>query len=263
MEGYIALHRKILEWEWYDDMNVFRLFMHCLLKANHKDKEWRGNVIKRGSFISSLGKLSQETGLTVKQVRTSLDKLKRTSEMASKGTSQHTVFTIKNYDEYQSGGKQKDKRRASEGQAKGKQRATTNNDNNENNENKDISTKLAEFDLPAEWEASALKYWAGKNRADLSPQEEFQKFQDNHISKGTKSSDWSRNWRTWYTNAIQYTKKPQGVSYAANQSGNQQGRISSMEATLRHNAEYAAQLEREIEQEALASYDQAMAVPQR
>ena len=47
----------------------------------------------------------------------------------------------------------------------------------------------------------------GKNRTDLSPQEEFQKFQDNHISKGTKSNDWSRNWRTWYTNAVQYTKK--------------------------------------------------------
>ena len=57
--------------------------------------------------------------------------------------------------------------------------------------------------------------------------------------------------------------KQQGANYAANQSGNQKGRISSMEATLRHNAEYAAQLEREIEQEALASYDQSLAVPQR
>ena len=263
MEGYIALHRKILDWEWYDDMNVFRLFMHCLLKANHKDKEWRGNVIKRGSFISSLGKLSQETGLTVKQVRTSLDKLKRTSEMASKGTSQHTVFTIKNYDEYQSKDKQKGKQKTNEGQAKGKQRATTNNDNNENKVNKNnISARLTEFDLPAEWEVSALKYWSDKNRTDLSPQEEFQKFQDNHIAKGTSSTDFSRNWRTWYTNAIKYNK-PTGAGYAGNQQGNQQGRISSMEAALRHNAEYAAQLEREIEQEALTGNDQAMAVPQR
>lgn len=44
---------------------------------------------------------------------------------------------------------------------------------------------------------------------------------------------------------------------------NQQGRVSSMEAALMHNAAYAAQLEREIEQEALASHDEAMAMPQR
>jgi uncharacterized protein YdaU (DUF1376 family) len=56
--------------------------------------------------------------------------------------------------------------------------------------------------------------------------------------------------------------KQQGANYAANQSGNQQGRISSMEATLRHNAEYAAQLEREIEQEALTGHDQSLAMPQ-
>jgi len=209
VEGFIALHRKILDWEWYDDMNVFRLFMHCLLRANHKDKEWRGIMVNRGSFISSFAKLAEETGLTVKQVRTSLDKLKRTNEMASEGSSQHTVFIIKNYDAYQSQGKQG----ASKGQTKGKQRATNNNDNNENNDNKkDISARLKEFDLPVEWQQSAKSYWAGKGRTDLSAEEEFQKFQDNHISKGTKSNDWSRNWRTWYTNAVQYTKKPQANS---------------------------------------------------
>jgi len=65
---------------------------------------------------------------------------------------------------------------------------------------------LDEFPLPDEWRNSAKTYWAKKNRSDLDPDEEFIKFQDNHIAKGSKSKDWSRNWRTWYTNAVQFTK---------------------------------------------------------
>ena len=134
MEGFIMLHRKLLDWEWYDDINTSRLFIHCLLKANHKDNNWRGMSIKRGQFISSLSKLASETSLTVKQIRTSLKKLNSTNEVASKGQAQHTVFTVINYDTYQGEGKQ----RANEGQTKGKRRATNNNDNNDNNENNPI-----------------------------------------------------------------------------------------------------------------------------
>ncbi len=46
-----------------------------------------------------------------------------------------------------------------------------------------------------------------------------------------------------------------------NSKRNQQPKISSMESALRHNAEYAAQLEREIEEEALTSHDKALAMP--
>lgn len=208
MEGFIALHRKILEWEWYDDMNVCRLFIHCLLKANYTDKEWRGVVVRRGTFISTYDKLSQETGLSVKQVRTALDKLKRTNEMANEGTRQHTVFIIKNYDEYQSEGKQKGKQKTDEGQTEGKQRASTNKDNKENKENKNIYKRRLsdDFELPQEWTDSALKYWKSKSRLDLNPQEQFESFKAHHLAKGTTSTDFKHNWKTWYTNAIQYSK---------------------------------------------------------
>lgn len=133
--GWICLHRKMLDWEWYNDANTFRLFVHCLLRANHSDNRWRGHLIKRGQFISSISILSGELGLTIKQIRGSLDKLKRTGEVASESNSQFTVFTVKKYDDYQSEGKPEGKptasERANEGQAEGKRRATNNNDNNE------------------------------------------------------------------------------------------------------------------------------------
>ena len=85
--GFIALHRKMLDWEWYSDINVRALYTHMLLKANNTDKKWRGIVIEKGSFVTSRTTLSEETGLSEQQVRTSLKKLKSTSEITSKSTS--------------------------------------------------------------------------------------------------------------------------------------------------------------------------------
>lgn len=99
--SWVKVYRKFLDWEWYDDINVCRLFLHLLLKANYKDKKWRGVIIKRGSFITSLGNLSKETGLSIQQVRSSLTKLKSTHEITKQSTSHYTVVTVKNYNEYQ------------------------------------------------------------------------------------------------------------------------------------------------------------------
>lgn len=103
MDGWIKIHRKILEWEWYKDNNVKILFLHLLLTVNHKDKEWNGNIIKRGQKVTSIKHLSQETGLTQQQVRTALKKLQITSEITIKTTNKYSVVTIEKYSDYQIG----------------------------------------------------------------------------------------------------------------------------------------------------------------
>jgi hypothetical protein len=130
-EGFITLERAILNWEWYDNIPTKVLFMHCLLKANHKANNWRGIDIKRGQFITSIQRLSDETGLTTKQIRTALKNLEKTNEVGKQTSSLNTLISVIKYDFYQSVGKPK----ANEGQTKGKPRATNNNDNKENNEN--------------------------------------------------------------------------------------------------------------------------------
>ena len=147
MEGWIKLHRGILDWQWYDHVPTKVVFLHCLLKANHKDKEWRGVQIKRGEFVTSYGKLAEETGYSVKQIRTILGKLKG-KELEVRSDSQRTVIQVVKYDDYQIG--------ASEGQAngqsKGKQRATTKNEKNENNkENNDLELDLSIFPFDDFW----------------------------------------------------------------------------------------------------------------
>ena len=139
MDGsFITIDRKILEWEWYEDLKTFKLFIHCLLKANWRDKEWKGFKVKRSTFITSIQTLSNETGLSVKEVRTALKKLQNTKEIkVEKRANLFSLVTICKYDDYQSVREKRGKRGANEGQAKGKRGATTNKSNKSNKSNKD------------------------------------------------------------------------------------------------------------------------------
>lgn len=168
-KGYIALYRQFLNWEWYDDANTMRLFIHCLLLANHTDKNWRGKVIKRGQFLTSQPKLANSLKLSIKQIRGSLTKLKTTGEVAVEPTNEYSIITIKNYDFYQGEGRLKDIPEEQKGQAKGRQRATTNNDNKEIDiKSNNISSSKEDFEkflknLKKE-EEEELKNYSLKNK---------------------------------------------------------------------------------------------------
>ena len=99
--GWIKLHRQILEWEWYSDNNCFRLFLHLLLKANHKEKRFKGIELKVGSIVTSRDLLARETGLSSQQIRTALNKLISTNEITSETSSQGTILQIVSYEKYQ------------------------------------------------------------------------------------------------------------------------------------------------------------------
>jgi len=101
MSGWIKIHRQILEWEWYSDNNTFRVFLHLILKANHKEKRFKGMELKIGTVITSRDILAIETGLSVRQIRTALDKLKTTNEVTINTNSQGTIIELVNYKKYQ------------------------------------------------------------------------------------------------------------------------------------------------------------------
>ena len=101
MDGWIKIHRKILEWEWYSDSKTVHLFLHLLISANHKPKRYKGQVIKRGQVVVGRGKLAQKLGLSEQQVRTCIKRLKSTSELTTKVTNKHTIVTLTNYESYQ------------------------------------------------------------------------------------------------------------------------------------------------------------------
>ena len=120
MSDYIKISRKMLDWEWYLNINTKVLFIHMLLKANWKECKFEGTTVPRGSFVSSIRKLSEETGLTEREVRTSISHLKTTHELTCYSMQKYTVFTVVNYDVYQSCDKQNDTRATHERQTNDK-----------------------------------------------------------------------------------------------------------------------------------------------
>lgn len=136
MEGWISLYRKFTEWEWYTDANTMRVFLHLLLKANHKDGNWQGKTIKRGQVVTGRKSLSNELKISEQAIRTSLNKLKITNEITIEITNKFSIITIEKYDVYQDNQKennQQNDQQATNEQPASNQQLTTNNNNNNNN----------------------------------------------------------------------------------------------------------------------------------
>ncbi len=98
--GFIKVYRKIEDWEWFGDPNTMLLFFHLLIMANIVDKKWQGKIIKRGDLITSVSSLKKRTGISIRSIRTALDKLKSTNELTIKTTSNYTYISIHNYNNY-------------------------------------------------------------------------------------------------------------------------------------------------------------------
>ena len=103
-QGWIKLHRGFTDWEWYQDANATRLFLHLLLTANHKQAE----------------------------------------NVTIESTNRFTLITVCNYDTYQSEEdaiNQPDNQRVTSKEPTDNKRITTNkNDKNKENEENEKKT---------------------------------------------------------------------------------------------------------------------------
>lgn len=147
--GYIKLPRSLLDWRWYKDANTRALFIHLLLKANFIEAEFENRTIKRGQVVTSLTHLSEDLNLSVKQIRTALNHLKGTGEVATETTSKYSIITINNYDELLSGADE----RAGIGQALDRDWAGVGQQYNKNNKeknNKNDNNLLREAEVVAQ-----------------------------------------------------------------------------------------------------------------
>ena len=151
-QGWIKLHRALMDWEWYDDIITRGIFIHCLLRANHTDTNWRGIELKRGQFVTSLKHLAEENGISVQTLRTHLKRLKSTRELTIKSTNKNSIITVCKYESYQSEkseantqtNTQTNKQVTSNQQATNIQLTTDKNDKNNKNVNNEKNHHQAE-----------------------------------------------------------------------------------------------------------------------
>lgn len=201
--GFIVLHRKMLEWEWFGDPNTVIVWLYLLLKANWKPSRWKGIEIGRGQTIESVSKIAKATGLSVRNVRTALFHLKSTGEVTTEVTRYGTLISILQYSKYQDISdladkefdKGIDKRPTSDRQATDNTRTIYNNNNKNNNieecvnkinykgENEKNITEETSFTPPT---LDEIKAFVSENELLVDPQYFFEYYND---------SGWKENWK--------------------------------------------------------------------
>ena len=72
MEGWLKLHRKMLNWKWFSEPNTLAVFIYFLLKANTEDELCDNIMVKAGELIASRKEIATATGLTEQMVRTAI-----------------------------------------------------------------------------------------------------------------------------------------------------------------------------------------------
>ena len=100
-QGWVKFHRRIVNWEWYDDPNTFRMFFHLIVTANHKDDSYRGKLIKRGQKLTSIRHLADELSIDEKTVQRCLRNLQSTKEIKVDSSRYGTLITVRKYGDYQ------------------------------------------------------------------------------------------------------------------------------------------------------------------
>ena len=154
--GFICLYRQITQWEWYQNPNTFRLFIHCLLMANFTDGRFEGKEVKRGQFVTSLPSLAKQTSLSIQQVRTALAHLVSTGELTDKSTPHYRIITVVKYNEYQQDNRQNN-RQSTDNQQTGNRQLTGNQQQYNKNNNIDVVNTTSILSLSSEEIAESIR----------------------------------------------------------------------------------------------------------
>ncbi|EKS8447386.1 hypothetical protein QC487_003183 [Listeria monocytogenes] len=173
MDGWIKLHRSILESDTYNFLSLHQklIMIEILLRANFLDGFWLDKKtgkkveLKAGQLITSINKikvewLKNEKQISDKKIRNTLEKLQKLGFLSIKTTNNYTMLTVCNYSNYQredlEKGEQKDKQGANKGQSKGnaeaikgqqckKEKKEKKKKNNKNN------NKFQRKEVPVDW----------------------------------------------------------------------------------------------------------------
>lgn len=202
--NYIKLYRNILDWEWWHDINPFRLFIFLLLKANWKEGSWKGITVKRGTYITSLKKLSEDTDLSVDELRTAIKKLEKTQEITKQTTNKYTVFTVVNYDLYQVDTKQNTKQIPNDSQPIPKLFPTIEERKESKEGNKDTMCSEANALFEKVWQLYPVK--RGKGQVSASAKKRLYKIGYEEITRAIGRY-------TEYVDSIDYLQYQNGSTF--------------------------------------------------
>lgn len=190
-DGFIKVHRKLLENAIFYKADYFQIWSYILLKVNYRDAEiiWNNEkkLIKRGSGIFSQKKISEELRISIGTVHNCLKYLKSESQIEIKTTPRFTEIQVVNWDEYQDAESLVENRMKTE-----RKRIETNKKNkkNKNNIREDCQPYILKYGQ--DMIESFLRYWEEKDSKGDQKWEKQKTWETN-----LRLETWKKNEEKW------------------------------------------------------------------
>jgi len=202
--GWIKLYRSLKNKGWYKKSDFVHLWIHLLIKANHKGKEfWFGgkNIkVSAGQFVTGRKILSAETGISESKVQRILKQFESEQQIEQQTNNTNRLISILNWEQYQKV-EQQSEQQMNNGRTTSEQRVNTNkNDNNVKNEKNEKNIPAFEDFLNYALEKEPLlKHKAVRLKYDAWAVNGWKDGNDNKIN----------NWKVKLINTIPYIDKEQ------------------------------------------------------
>ena len=101
--GFIQQDRAVYDtsvFSWANHPATMLFYLYLLQKAAWRDTNWKGIPILRGQAVTGLHAMSKDTGLSIQEIRTCLQRLISSEEITVKSTNKYSVITIRRYDRF-------------------------------------------------------------------------------------------------------------------------------------------------------------------
>jgi hypothetical protein len=212
--GYAQIYRRLINKGFYKKSQHVHLWIHLILKANHKEKEFMFNkkniVVKRGQLITGRKILADETGINESKVERILKFFEIEQQIEQQKTNLNRLITITNYNTYHKSEQQSEQQVNNKRTTSEQQVNTTNNDNNDNNDNKKEYLSLFEkiwkkYPKPL-GKKQAYKHFLGSVKSEQASLDVSQAL-DNYLAFIVKNkteyrfiqngSTWFNDWQAW------------------------------------------------------------------
>lgn len=214
MEGWIKIHRRLLESGFWNDSYAVHLWTHLLLHASYEPRKtfFNGKIVqlKVGQLITGRKKLSQETGISEQIIRKWLDLFELNQQLTIEKTNAGSCISILNFKFYQQDN-QRSTTKLTNNQPTVNQQPTNDQplykEIEEGKEVEEIKKEVVKkFTPPTILEA--IDYFFEKE----STKDDAEKFHDHFTSNGwlvsgkAKMKDWQASARNWIKNSKKWNK---------------------------------------------------------
>lgn len=145
-DGWVKVYRKMQDKGFYKNSKYVHLWVHLLLKANHKPREVMWNrktfMLQPGQFITGRKKLGVDTRISETSIERILSFLENGHQIGQQKTNKYRLITILKWERYQEDGQQNgqqaDNKRTTNGQQADTDKKEDKNEKNERSKEKDM-----------------------------------------------------------------------------------------------------------------------------